>query len=82
MSEQVELGDLARIPEEYRRVIARYLVQDAKRYRPSFVLSEHSAKLIAGVLTGAAVTLMTPLDEDTTIMHAADVLDDLGELTS
>lgn len=74
----IEASELAAIPEEHRRTIARWLLERTKQYRSSFVLSEDEAKLITGALAEAAVVLVDPESEDSTLTHAADVLQDLN----
>ncbi len=71
--------DLAKIPAEHRRTIARFLIQRADGTRGSWVLSDHTRRIVADVLNGAAVDIADPLADDSTIAHAADILTDLRE---
>lgn len=79
MSESVEdlQRQVADVPEEHRRLIARWLLALRGQYRPSLVLTSHEANLIVGVLTGAVTELCDPLSEDTTLLHAAEVVEEL-----
>lgn len=69
--------DLAAIPEEHRKIIARWFIQRAETFEPSWVLSWDAATIIRGVLTGSAVDLADPLSDDSTTGHATRVLDTL-----
>jgi hypothetical protein len=69
--------ELADIPEQYRRTIARWLLDRAERCKPSRLLDYHTARQIQGALGGAAVDLADPLAEDTTTGHARNVITDL-----
>lgn len=70
-------GDLRNVPKAYRKVMARWLLAMSEQYRPSLVLTKHEAQMIAGALTGAAVELYEPMTEDTTLLHAAEVIEEL-----
>lgn len=78
MTHQVTQRELAEIPQEQRRVIARWLVERAAQFRPSLVLTKHEAQQIQGVVLGLAVDLFDPLGDDSTIEHAAQVLGLIG----
>lgn len=70
---------VAQIPEESRRVIARWLLAQAEQYRPSMFLDERQVSLIQGVITGAAVDVMDPTSEEVTNAHAARILGSLQD---
>lgn len=70
--------DLAAIPAEHRRTIARWLVERGDIFRPSFILSAEDTATIRDVLRGAAVDLATPTAEDSTVGHADQVLGELA----
>lgn len=73
----VEPEDIAAIPEVYRRIIARYLAQRAT-VRAGGLVPDNWAQAHNDALRGAAVDLAEPLAEDSTIMHAAEMLADLA----
>lgn len=81
MPHPVTPEDLAAIPAEHRRTIARWLAEKAEAVRPSFVMPPTVAMTVTAYLSGAAVDLVEPLAEDTTISHAAAILRDLAERT-
>lgn len=68
---------VAEVPVQYRRVIARWLLERGRQYQPSFVLTSGTAMALQDAFAGAAVDLMTPLDEDTTAAHAAAIIREL-----
>lgn len=70
----VPAAELAAIPEGHRRTVARWLAGKATMLRPSFLFSERVIYLARDVLKGAAVDLVDPTAEDSTIDHAAEVL--------
>lgn len=73
----VPAAELAAIPEGHRRTIARWLAGQSTMLRPSWLFSAQSIQLARDVLKGAAVDLVDPTAEDSTIEHAAKVLHDL-----
>lgn len=73
----ITVEQLADIPAEHRRVIARWLCERANGIRPSMVCTPDTAEAISGVLYGVAVDLADPLAEDTTLAHSVAVLNDL-----
>lgn len=75
-SDFVEPEDLMMIPETYRRIIARWLVQRGSI--PTGGLFPQETQAHNDALRGAAVDLVDPLAEDSTIMHAREVLADLA----
>lgn len=68
---------LAAIPEEHRRLLARWLAAQSTLLRPSWLFPAQTTLLARDVLRGAAVTLVDPLSEDSTVSHAAEVLSEL-----
>jgi hypothetical protein len=70
----IEPTDLAEIPEGYRRTIARWLLERATQYRPSFLLTVEGSRLIQGALAGTATDLADPLADDSTLMHQAELI--------
>ena len=72
-------GDLAAIPYEHRKTLARWLLQRGQGFQPSIFLSAREAGCIRDTFTGAAVDVADPLSEDSTIGHAAHVLGTLEE---
>jgi hypothetical protein len=74
----VETEDLAQIPVAYRRLIAHWLVQRGD-VRPRGLVSPERVHGHNDALRGAAVDLMFPLADDSTVAHAAEVLTDLAD---
>lgn len=70
--------DLWAVPLEHRQTIARWLAQRAASFEPSFFLSDRAAEAIRDAVRGAAVDLMSPGVDDTTIGHAQAVLGSLA----
>lgn len=70
--------DLAAVPLEYRRTVARWLTERAASIQPSIFVTDHEAGLIRACLQGAAVYLMSPGVDDSTIGHAQAVLGGLA----
>jgi hypothetical protein len=70
--------DLAGIPAEHRRVIARWLCERANSIRPSMFCTPSEAEAIGGVMYGVAVDLADPLADDSSVAHSAAVLATLG----
>jgi hypothetical protein len=75
---RIEASELAAIPEEHRQVISCWLLERAKRYQPSWVLSAREAELVAGTLACVAVELMEPLSEDSTVARGKKVIETLA----
>lgn len=69
--------DLAAIPEEHRKVIARWLIQRSETFTSSWMLPSDAAAIIQSALTGSAVDIADPLSDDSTTDHATRVLDTL-----
>jgi hypothetical protein len=67
----IELGDLERIPQQYRHTIAQWLLERANAFQPSPLFPDVSMARVA--LQGAAVDLVLPSAEDSTIEHAEKV---------
>lgn len=73
----IEPDQIADIPYQHREVIARWLIQ---RVKPASSLlarslfSEEASALARDVMLGAAVDLIDPLSEDSTIEHATGIL--------
>lgn len=69
---------LAAVPFEYRRTVAQWLAERAGQFRQSHLFGEPMLALAREALQGAAVDLMTPGVDDTTIGHARAVLSELS----
>lgn len=80
--DQALLHELDKVPVEHRRTIARWLADKGAMYGrcgKSLVDPDGTrAVALADAFKGAAVDLMTPLAEDTTVEHANGVLADLA----
>jgi hypothetical protein len=89
MSDAAEqfMYELAEIPIEYRRTVARWLASKGQMYaqmgtRKRNLLDPdgHTSAMVADVLKGAAVDLMDPASwDDSSIMRASEVLADLAK---
>jgi hypothetical protein len=73
-NEFVEPEDLAALPEAHRRIIARWLAERGSL--PEGGLFPQQAQGFNSGLRGAAVDLVAPLSEDSSVMHAREVLAD------
>ena len=67
--------DLAKISEADRIMMARWLVERADQFKPSFLLTRDQADRIQMAFQGAAVDLVDPLCEDSTMEHAHAVME-------
>lgn len=70
---------MAAVPVEHREAVARWLILRAQRYQPSFLLTKGQAAYIQDALCSAAVDVADPTAEDSTLAHAARVMDRLRE---
>lgn len=78
MPTPVTPAQLAAIPAEHRALVARFLIERAAQFKPSFVLSAEMTSVIQAALTGAAVDLHDPESDDSTLGHVAVVVAELG----
>lgn len=67
-------ADLAALPIEDRKVIARWICERADQIRPSIYCTPDTVEAITGVLYGIAVDLADPESDDSTVQHAREVL--------
>lgn len=72
--EPVTPEQLADVPVEHRRLIARWLAERAAHMEGSLIFPRHITAQAQNALAGAAVDLCNPFDEDTTIGHGAELL--------
>lgn len=71
------MGERSEVPVEHRRAVARWLIERGDQFQQSWVLGAEQAQMIRGALYGAAVDLVDPDSEDTTVEHAAEVVAEL-----
>jgi hypothetical protein len=71
--------DLQSVPEDYRVMVARWVLERAKRYQPNLILTPEMAGVIQDVLVGVAVDIAVPDSEDMTVTYAAAIIRDLME---
>lgn len=65
---------MAAVPVEHREAVARWLIQRAGRYQPSFILTGDQAGMIQDALCSAAVDVADPTAENSTLAHSAEVM--------
>ncbi len=75
---EVTDADLAAVPAEYRRTVARWLLQRGGQFRESWVCPAEVVGAIRDALSGAAVDIAAPGSEDSTVGHAVSVVDGLA----
>ena len=78
MTQPTTDDDLWAIPAEHRDTIARWLIGHADSIAVSMLADQHTVTVVSGALYGAAVDLAEPGAEDTTLVHAARVLERLS----
>ena len=70
-------AQLAAIPPEHRRTIARWLLEHAATFKPSWLLIPGACAAVHDALKGAAVDLAMPETDCTNTSHANRVILDL-----
>lgn len=75
----IEPTDLDKIPTTHRHTIGLWITERATQIQPSIALTAETAAVIRDVLWGVAADLVDPLSEDTTLVHALDVLRRVAE---